>query len=135
MIKGEEDKKQTGQAGLFCYETLTWKQNSARAGEKSEKLDSTLLSQCNKCERKLADKSGDKSADTVDTHIQWFGSIGDVCLKRCQLKLPQMPSKKTPVTLNCNCIFLIFQTQNVSSLQICFKALEHLASKIQKSRM
>lgn len=37
--KGEEDR--TGQAGLFCYETLTWKWNSARAGETSEKLDST----------------------------------------------------------------------------------------------
>lgn len=101
-------------------------------GEKSEKLDSTLLSQYNECERKLADKSGDKSADTVDMHIQWFVTIGDVCLKRCQLKLPQMPSKKTPVTVT---IFFIFQTQNVFSLQICLKALEQLASKIQKSLM
>lgn len=37
----EEKKiKPTGQAGLFCYETLTWKWNSVRAGETSEKLDS-----------------------------------------------------------------------------------------------
>lgn len=71
VIKGEEDKANwAGRSDnqLFCYETLKWKQNPGRVKEKAkecpcEKLDCTPLSHCNKCDWRLADKSGDKSAD------------------------------------------------------------------------
>lgn len=41
------------------------KQLKEGAEKKGENLDNKLLSQCDKCEEKLDNKSKDKSADTV----------------------------------------------------------------------
>lgn len=80
VIKGEEDKANwAGRSDnqLLCYETLKWKQNSGSMKEKAkecpcEKLDCTPLSHCNKCDWRLADKSGDKSADVGYTFSAVF---------------------------------------------------------------
>lgn len=53
-----------------------------RGGEKPEVLDSTLLSQRNKCEWKLADKCGDKSADRGG---HTFSGLVQLMMFVCQL--------------------------------------------------